>query len=275
MSAGILSRPLRRSAVAAAALAGFLLPHTVAADELPLPGKQIAVAGDSTGGSHWTFGIAPYAWAAGIKGDTAQFGAPSIEVDAKFTDLFDVLDFAAMVVAEARNGRYGLFMDFMYTKLSTEVSTPRGILIDDIEMETETMAFTAAPEYRVFESQDGSLDFLGGLRVWGVKTEISTFGGELGGNTAKDEAYWVDPLIGAKGRVNFTPEFYLSGWAMIGGFGVSSDFMWDTWAGFGYQFNDSISAVLGFRATGVDYQNGPFLYDVMQYGPVAGAVFRF
>lgn len=269
------ANPPLRTAAAAIALAGFLLPQAAAADDLPLPGKQIAVAGDSVRSSDWQFGIAPYVWAAGIKGDTAQLGAPSVEIDAKFTDLFDVLDFAAMVVGEARNGRYGVFMDFIYTKLSTEVSTPVGLLFDDIEMETQTLAFTAAPEYRVFESQDGSLDFMGGLRVWGVKTEITTSGGELGKKTAKDEEYWVDPLIGAKGRVNFTPEFYLSGWAMIGGFGVSSDFMWDTWAGFGYQFNDSIAAVLGFRATGVDYQDGAFLYDVVQYGPVAGAVFRF
>jgi hypothetical protein len=274
MSPKLALQTLRGAAIGAA-VAGLLTPLATAADELPLPGKQIAVAGNSAGGSEWTFGIAPYVWAAGIKGDTAQFGAPAVEVDAKFTDLFDVLDFAAMVVGEARNGPYGVMMDFIYTKLSTEVSTPAGILIEDIEMETETLAFTVAPEYRVFESQDGSLDFMGGARLWGVKTKITTSGGRLGGSSATDEEYWVDPLIGAKGRVNFTPEFYLSGWAMIGGFGVSSDFMWDTWAGFGYQFNDSIAAVLGFRATGVDYQDGPFLYDVVQYGPVAGAVFRF
>ena len=267
-------QPLRIAA-AALALAGLLLPQTAAAEDLPLPGKQIAVAGDSAGGSNWTFGVAPYVWAAGIKGDTAQLGAPAVEIDAKFTDLFDVLDFAGMVVGEARNGPYGVFFDFVYTKLSTAFSAPVVLLFDDVEMETETLTFTAAPEYRVFESQDGTLDFLGGLRVWGVRTEITTSGGELCKRTAKDEEYWVDPLIGAKGRVNFTPEFYLTGWAMIGGFGVSSDFMWDAFGGFGYQFNDSIAAVLGFRAFGVDYQDGPFLYDVVQYGPVTGAVFRF
>lgn len=34
---------------------------------------------------------------------------------------------------------------------------------------------------------------------------------------------WVDALGGLKGRVNITPEIYLSGWAMAGG--GSSDFM--------------------------------------------------
>jgi hypothetical protein len=269
---------LRKLAAATSTLAvvAVCTPATAVADELPLPGKQVAAASNGGGGgSEWEFAIAPYLWAASIEGDTAQLGAPTVEVDASFSDILDVLDFAAMVVGEVRNGRYGLFMDFVYTKLSTDASTSVPLLVEDIEFETETLSFTAAPEYRVFESSDGSLDFMGGLRVWGVKTEISTSGGRLGGGSSKDEEYWVDPLIGAKGRVNFTPEFYASGWAMIGGFGVSSDFMWDAWGGLGYQFNDSISAVLGFRAFGVDYQDGPFLYDVVQYGPVAGAVFRF
>ena len=49
---------------------------------------------------------------------------------------------------------------------------------------------------------------------------------------------------------------------MAGGFGASSDFMWDLYAGIGYDFNDRFSAVLGYRGTGVDYENDGFLYDV-------------
>ncbi|ESY65256.1 MULTISPECIES: hypothetical protein [Mesorhizobium] len=45
--------------------------------------------------------------------------------------------------------------------------------------------------------------------------------------------------------------------------------------GAGYQFTDSFSGVLGYRASGVDYSNGGFTYDVVQQGPIIGAVFRF
>ena len=51
---------------------------------------------------------------------------------------------------------------------------------------------------------------------------------------------------------------------MAGGFGASSDFMWDLYAGIGYDFNDRFSAVLGYRGTGVDYENDGFLYDVVR-----------
>ena len=45
--------------------------------------------------------------------------------------------------------------------------------------------------------------------------------------------------------------------------------------GAGYQFTDSFSAVIGYRAAGVDYENDGFVYDVVQQGPIIGAVFRF
>ena len=45
--------------------------------------------------------------------------------------------------------------------------------------------------------------------------------------------------------------------------------------GGGYRFTDSFSVVLGYRAAGVDYENDGFVYDVVQHGPILGAVFRF
>lgn len=78
-----------------------------------------------------------------------------------------------------------------------------------------------------------------------------------------------------KGRYDLTPKVNLTGWAMAGGFGASSDFMWDLYAGIGCDFNDRFSAVLGYRGTGVDYENDGFLYDVVQHGPVLGGIFRF
>jgi len=62
---------------------------------------------------------------------------------------------------------------------------------------------------------------------------------------------------------------------MAGGFGVSSDFDWDLLAAAGYQFNNSISAALGYRALGVNYSHEDFVFDVVQHGPIAGVVIRF
>ena len=161
-------------------------------------------------------------------------------------------------------------------KLSGTETSPAEILVTHGTLDTETTMFTAAPEYRLLEGPHGSLDAMAGLRVWSVNTEVGLHGGLLGGLGADDGDTWVDPIIGMKGRLNLPSNFYLTGWGMVGGFGVSSDFLWDAWGGLGYDFNQHVSAIAGYRGTGVDYNNDDgFLFDVVQHGPVLGAVIRF
>ena len=85
----------------------------------------------------------------------------------------------------------------------------------------------------------------------------------------------MDPVVGLKGRLELGSDFYLTGWGIIGGFGVSSKFMWDVMGGLGYQFSDTFSMLAGYRGLGVNYRNDGFLYDVVQNGPILGFVFRF
>ncbi len=91
----------------------------------------------------------------------------------------------------------------------------------------------------------------------------------------EDSATWVDPVVGLKGRASISPDFYVTGWALVGGFGVSSDLMWDVMGSVGYEFNDSFSMTAGYRVQSVDYHNNGFVYDVVQSGPMIGAVFKF
>ena len=45
--------------------------------------------------------------------------------------------------------------------------------------------------------------------------------------------------------------------------------------GLGYHFNDTISAVAGYRRLEVDYTHEAFKFDVELSGPVIGATIRF
>ena len=62
---------------------------------------------------------------------------------------------------------------------------------------------------------------------------------------------------------------------MVGGFGVSSDLVWDALGVVGYEVSDVTSIIVGYRASGVDYSSGGFSYDTVQQGPIVGAAFRF
>ena len=61
----------------------------------------------------------------------------------------------------------------------------------------------------------------------------------------------------------------------IGGFGVGSDLGWDLFGGVGYEVNDHISIVGGYRGLGVDYDDGDFLFDIVEHGPIISGVVRF
>lgn len=256
---------LKKLILAAIAVAAAA-PMASAAD-LPAPPAEAD--------SGWSFTFAPYLWAAGMDGKVAQFGLPEVEVDASFSDVLNHLDIGLMGAGEARNGRFAVATDLLWVKLSADQDTPLGVLANKVDADIETLMFTAVGSYSLFLGETGNLDVVAGGRVWSVDTELDFKGGILGGQTASDDATWVDPVVGLKGRANFTPEFYITGWGLIGGFDVSSKFMWDVMGGLGYAPSDGFSIVAGYRGVGVDYRNDGFVYDVVQHGPMLGFVFNF
>ncbi|GEC35522.1 hypothetical protein [Sinorhizobium fredii] len=221
----------------------------------------------------WTFTFAPYFWAAGISGDVAQFGLPAVEIDSSFSDILDHLDFGAMAIGEARYGRYSVFGDVMYSKISGSAGTPRGIVASSVEVSTETFAGLMGVGYSIVDDETVRLDVVGGARVWSVDTDLSFSGGLLDGVSRSDGATWVDAMAGFRGNYSITPEIYLTGWGLIGA--GAADLDWDVAAAVGYRFSDSISAVVGYRALGVDYSNDGFVFDVVEQGPILGVVVRF
>ncbi|KQX52561.1 MULTISPECIES: hypothetical protein [Ensifer] len=223
--------------------------------------------------SGWTFSFAPYFWAAGLSGEVAQFGLPAVDVDASFSDIFDHLEFGAMAIGEARNGPYSIFADVMYTKISGQSGTPRGVLATDVELTSETFAGLLGAGYSVIDSDAARLDLVAGMRVWSVESELSFHGGVLDGRTRIDQATWIDGLAGFRGTYSLTSEIYLIGWGLVGAGGANLD--WDVAAAIGYRFNDTISAIAGYRALGVDYSNDGFVFDVTQQGPMLGLTVRF
>jgi hypothetical protein len=221
----------------------------------------------------WTFSATPYFWAAGLSGETSQFGLPVIDINADFSDIFDNLDFAAMAIGEARYDRYSVFGDIMYTKLSNDSATPLGVLATSVNVESSTFAGLVGAGYSILEDTNGRLDLVGGVRVWSADTDVAFSGAFLNGQTFSDSATWVDALVGVKGNYSFTPQFYFTGWGLVGAGGADID--WDVAAGLGYRINDTFSATVGYRALGVNYDNDGFLFDVVQQGPIMGLTINF
>jgi hypothetical protein len=231
----------------------------------------------------WTLSVAPYFWMAGINGDVGVFGRQPVNVDESFSDIIKDFKFGGMIVTELNNGTIGIFSDIMYVKTEADGSVTRALggVPKTLAATVETSSFTGTVlgEYRVYSEPTGILDLMAGARVFSVDNNIDISlahgGAPLAAFSGSDGATWVDPMIGAKGRYNINETWFVNGWAMIGGFGAGSDLTWDLLGAVGYNYNEHVSFALGYRALGVDYDNNGFVYDVVQHGPILGAVFKF
>jgi opacity protein-like surface antigen len=233
-------------------------------------------ADTSSASDEWRYGFAPYIWTAGLSGTVGSFGLPPVNVDVSAQDVIENLDMAFMGVGIVQHGRWGLYTDIVYSDLSTNSTNTPGPFFGSAKLKAKTFFMTPMLEYQAIGNGWSELYPMAGMRVWYSETTISLTGGLLNGRSSTDSASWVDPTIGLRGRIKLDENLWLNGWGIIGGFGVDHDeFMWDVLGGVNYELNDWASVEVGYRATGTDYSNDGYVFDITMQGPVIGAVFQF
>ncbi len=226
-------------------------------------------------GDGWSFTVAPYGWAAGIKGTVDTLPRfPKANIDASISDVIENTDFGFMALGEARKGRFGLLTDFIYVKLSAGGATP-GPFFSGANIDVENAIGTVAGTYRLVEEEQGWLDLVAGTRVWYVNTDLTLSPGLLAGRSVSHAQAWADGIAGLRGQAKLGKGFFATGTALLGG--ITSEIVVDFFGGVGYAFTQRVSAVAGYRYLKVDYKqgNGDFVYDVQMHGPIVGAIFRF
>lgn len=93
--------------------------------------------------------------------------------------------------------------------------------------------------------------------------------------SASADKNWVDPILGVRAQWNLNDQWFLAGKSDIGGFGVGSDLTWTVQGTVGYRFTENVSAELGYRYMDTDYQDGAFVYDIVESGVYTGLNIRF
>jgi hypothetical protein len=226
-------------------------------------------------GSGWSVQLTPYLWMIGIEGDLATLsGVPSVEVDWSFADVLDNLDFAFASFLEARHGAFSVLTELSYLRLGGEADL-RGALLDDVTLTTGVLFVTGFTTYEALVGRGWQLDALAGARVWHARTELDLGPGLLPGRRSDESEAWVDPLVGARIRIDLGRGVSATGLADVGGFDIGSAVTWEMMATVDFRFNERILGHAGYRHMRVDYQDGDFLYDVELSGPIVAATFQF
>ena len=222
----------------------------------------------------WHFAFTPYIFATGISGTVGAQGR-ELEVDANFGNVWENLDLGLMGTFEARKGRFVMFTDLFWSKLSAERDTA-GPFYSTAKLGINIFIFDPEFGYRLIDSEKGSLDVLGGVRIWSVENNLNVTTGILPGFDVSARKTWAAPVVGLKGNVYLTKKFFLGGKFDIGGAGIGADLTTQLFGGAGYQITKNIALVGGYRWLQVDYDDDEgFIFDTQMSGLLFGARFSF
>jgi len=84
---------------------------------------------------------------------------------------------------------------------------------------------------------------------------------------------WVDPLLGARVRLDLPHKFFVTAIGDVGGFGIgsASDVTWQGAGLVGYKMSPRWTSVIGYRTLGLT-RNGA---EITMFGPLMGMSFKF
>lgn len=237
------------------------LPGLARAQETPYQEAKPVQADEAAAGepSPWWFRIAPYAWLTATSVD-ATVGGTSVSMDGGFAN-----DVTAMGILEVGCAKWSLSVDGLAGSFSGDNDWAR--------LDGDQTVLTAKLNYRSMDSEEFSLLVFLGARYTDLSLDLELDGRSGGSFHAGDS--WVDPVVGLRGRSMVNDRCYLGFSGEIGGFGVSSDFVWQAFVGLGYQLLPGLNAVVGYRGLGGDRGEDGFSCDAFTHGPVLGIEYAF
>jgi hypothetical protein len=127
----------------------------------------------------WQFSVAPYGFLSSLDGQL-RVGDRTVDVDRSFSEIADVLKFAAGIRIEAQHEKFGLAFDNNYMKLGSDIATDRRIA-PDFRFDLSLNVTEIEPRYRVWSTGDQddpvggpelAVDVIGGVRVVRFETDL-------------------------------------------------------------------------------------------------------
>ncbi|MEN6370540.1 MAG: hypothetical protein ABFD64_00870 [Armatimonadota bacterium] len=256
---------------------GYLIFFTVLAAAFLLGPAQSCAADNP---NKWQWEVTPYYWPADISGDVGVRGV-TLPVNVDFSDIKDHLDTGILLntITTRPNNNWGYIFDLFYLKLSGDKTFPAATVSADSK--TWVVEFSAMYSPKT-ESEVKSLQaagkrigrsaFYGGLRYVAWKNELDLSTGQSG---SADEG-WVEPMVGYLTGIPLAGKLNVVLRGDIGGFGVGkSDFTWDGFIDFRYQFSKSRWVNAGYRWLGIDTLDNGEGGDLTFKGPLIGITSKF
>jgi opacity protein-like surface antigen len=248
----------------------------------------------------WTYSITPYLWLPSFNG-TLRYSRPpgsgSPDVSVNEGSLLDALDAAFMISGEARRGKWSLYGDYIYLKLSTSKSNVSSVDFNagarvnpfsttvntGTESELKGSLLTLAAGYSLADDGASRHDVIAGARYFDVTATTNwrlsaTVNGPGAGQTfpatgsvSKSEGL-LDAIVGVRGRARLADRWFIPYYADIGA--GSSKSTWQALAGVSYVYQWG-EVALAYRYLEYDQKDDKLMQNFRFNGPMLGATIRF
>jgi hypothetical protein len=232
----------------------------------------VAASGSASAGSDWHYTATLYGWFPGVS-TTVETPMGEVESEASFDEILETLDLAFLGALEARNGRFSLIADLQFFDVGVEAEPPTGMLFSEAEVDSQMVLLSAYATYALVDTDDLRVDVGGGLRYIDatIDTHLTGVAPTPDASFSRDGG-WADALIAARISKQFDERWYGVAYADVGGFGIgdSSDLTWQAFVGAGYRFNETWSAVGGYRHLSIERAFGNFDVTADVSGPFLG-----
>jgi hypothetical protein len=239
-------------------------------------------------------------WLAGISGDTGVKGVVT-SPDVSFDELFRHLTHVPIALsADIRYQRWEFFGDGQYMEVGASATLP-GLLFTNANLHLKSGLLEGFVGYRLINCDKASLSLFAGARYSYMEGDLSIFDNgdarlvilrQLLGIPKKldfsGSTDWVDPVIGARGRVKLWKAISLYAEGDIGGFDAnsgsafelhrqgrtivrepveSSDWSYQIQGGLEFQVTRWMWAQVGWRYLKYDFVREGFTYKIELNGP--------
>jgi hypothetical protein len=263
-----------------AALAALALSAPASAADLPPePAEPPELA--AAMGHEWRFQATLYGWLTAVNGEIGIRGLPPVDVDVTAADLLeniDKLDGALMGAFYATDGTWMVLTDLIWMRVSDEVTLgPAG---GTVNYEQSQAIVSGIVGYALPLDVPGlQLSATAGVRYNHLKAELDIDPVLLPvlfpGSEREATQDWADPIIGLSAHYDFNERWFMNALADIGGFGVGSKLTAQGFLAVGYNWTETISTAVGYRAIYTDYDNDGFVYNTTMHGVFTSIGFHF
>lgn len=258
------------------ALAAIALTQTMAC--LAEAASPIPELSDS-----FRFSITPYVWMAGLSGNVDYANGKSVHTDLSANKVLSNLSVGGMLDGEVHYGRFGVFGNGIFAKLSNNGS--KSYLRDNaLTVDSTTDAwmgiYTAAATYTAYADPKWYVDVLAGARFLNLnsKTQLDASLNPI--HYSRDKTLYsqlssTDAIGGVKGRYRLVESnFYIPFYVDAGGGTSTAKFTSQQALGIGYAFSYADISLV-YNNLYYSLSNDKASSYVNMSGPALGVTFRF